>query len=87
MVAEAGTKFQVRPEQVQIFAAQITIWEYRHISDYTGSVLQWLWEPPLKGEGPRLVEGPALLRNLADAERAIARTITNYELNKALPSG
>ena len=72
-----GTPFPVRPEQVQMLAAQLTIWEYRHVSDYTGSVIQWLCEPPAIGEAPRLAQGPGLLRNLADTERAIVRTITN----------
>ena len=80
-----GTPFPVRPEQVQMFAAQLTIWEYRHVSDYTGSVMQWLCEPPLSGEAPRLTDGPGLLRNLADTERSIIRTITNGEPTKAPP--
>ena len=28
-----GTQFPVRPERVQMFAAQLTIWECRHVSD------------------------------------------------------
>ena len=68
-----------------MFAAQLTNWEYRHVSDYTGSAMQWLCEPPATGEAPRLAEGPCLLRNLADTERAMVRAITNGEPTKAPP--
>jgi integrase len=84
-LAARGIALPVRPERVQLFAAQLTMWEYRHISDYTSSVIQWLCEPPETGEAPRLAEGPGLLRNLADVERSIIRTISNGEPTKAPP--
>ena len=81
-----GESLPVAPEAAQRFAAFMVQCEYTSVAQYTSSVIVWLCEPVPAGEQQRLLAGPAVLRAIANAEAAIARTIESHDPKKAPPT-
>ena len=78
-------KLPVAPDAVQRFAAFMVSCEYTSVYQYTSSIIMWLCEPVPAGEQQRLLDGPAVLRAIANTEAAIQRTIENHDPKKADP--